>query len=209
MTPKRIHDAAAAFDAVPGIGPRAGLRYAYWLATQPKDFVKQLARAFDALADGVARCATCGAWIDASGCDVCDDPKRDQTKLCVVATSQDVEVIESSGAFNGRYHVLGGLIDPIEGRTPDTLNIPSLMRRLAAPESGIAEIILALDPDVTGDATAMYLTKKISELRPMPDALAISRLARGIQHGAQIEYADGTTIADALRNRRNLTNGNQ
>lgn len=212
MTPKPIRDAAAAFDSLPGIGPRAALRYAYWLAAQSKETVKQFSRTFDALAEGVTRCPVCGAWTDASGCDVCNDPRRDETSLCVVATSQDTRVIEESGAFKGRYHVLGGLLDPIEGRTPETLNINALMKRLAAPEAHPpraethdarpAEIILALDPDVPGDTTAMYLTKKIQETAPN---VKITRLARGLQHGAQIEYADGTTIADALHNRRNQT----
>lgn len=205
MTPKPIRDAAAAFDSLPGIGPRAALRYAYWLAAQSKEIVKQFSRTFDALADGVTRCPVCGAWTDVSGCDICTDPRRDQASLCVVATSQDIRVIEESGAFKGRYHVLGGLLDPIEGRTPETLNITSLLRRLSATGTGdptgrpCAEVILALDPDVPGDTTAMYLTKKIQEIAP---DVKITRLARGLQHGAQIEYADGMTIADALRNRR-------
>ncbi len=206
MVPKPIHDAAAAFDSLPGIGPRAALRYAYWLASQPKELVKRFARTFDALADGVTRCQTCGAWTDVSGCSICTDPRRDQTSICVVATGQDVRVIEESGAFKGKYHVLGGLLDPIEGRTPETLNIDSLIRRLATPDSQVTEVILALDPDVSGDTTALFLTKKIQDiatpdsLRPTP--VRVSRLARGIQHGAPIEYADGTTIADALRHRK-------
>lgn len=199
MVPKPIHDAAAAFDSLPGIGPRAALRYAYWLASQPKELVKRFGRTLDALAEGVKRCNTCGTWTDDAGCTICTDPRRDPTSICIVATGQDVRVIEDSGAFKGTYHVLGGLLDPIEGRTPDTLNIDSLLRRLSAPDARITEIILALDPDVPGDTTALFLTKKIQSLTT---PVRISRLARGIQHGAQIEYADGTTIADALRNRQ-------
>lgn len=196
-TPKPLHDAAAAFDGLPGVGPRAALRYAYWLATQPKEIVRRFARSLDALAEGISQCPICGAWTDDSGCEFCINPKRSGTQLCVVATSQDIRVIEDAGVFNGTYHVLGGLIDPIEGRTPETLNIASLIKRLSAPSNPVTEVILALDPDVTGDTTALYLTKKLSIF-----PISVSRLARGLQNGAQIEYADGSTIADALRNRR-------
>ena len=198
MTPKPIHDAAAAFDSLPGVGPRAALRYAYWLAAQPKDFVRRFGRTFEALAENVMQCPICGMWTDPSGCPICNDPRRDKSLLCVVATSQDVHIIEESGAFSGRYHVLGGVLDPVEGRTPDTLNIGSLMRRAGEADSTIREIVLALDPDIPGDTTALYLTKQLSRY----PSLNITRLARGLQHGAQIEYADGATIADAMRNRR-------
>lgn len=195
--PKPIHDAAAAFDGLPGVGPRAALRYAYWLAAQPRETIRRFAKSLEAMADGVGRCAVCGSWTDISGCPICTDPARDRTSLCVVGTSQDVRVIEESGVYNGLYHVLGGLIDPIEGRTPETLNIVSLVSRLQAPEAAFNEVILALDPDVLGDTTALYLTKRLQGIKAN-----ITRLARGLQHGAQIEYADGATIADALTNRR-------
>ena len=199
-TPNPIHDAAASFDNLPGVGPRAALRYAYWLAAQPKDLVLRFARSLDALATGVKKCQICGAWGDVSGCPICNDPKRDQSALCVVASNQDIRVIEESGAFKGRYHVLGGLLDPVEGHTPETLSIANLIKRLSAPDKQITEVILALDPDVAGDTTALYLMK---QLAAFPN-LNVTRLARGLQNGAQIEYADGTTIADALQNRRKI-----
>lgn len=197
--PKPIHDAAAAFDALPGVGPRAALRYAYWLAAQNKEAIKRFARALDGVAEGVMRCQTCGLWSDATVCGICSDPKRDQTLICVVGTSQDARVIEESGAFRGVYHVLGGLLDPIEGRTPETLNIASLIKRVLSTRYPVREVILAVDPDVSGDMTALYITKQLSG-----SSATVTRLARGLQHGAQIEYADGATIADALGNRRNL-----
>lgn len=197
--PKPIHDAAAALDSLPGVGPRAALRYAYWLAGQPKEIIRQFANSFQGLLGGIGQCEICGIWTEGSRCPICTDPKRDQNSLCIVATSQDVRVIDESGAFKGRYHVLGGLIDPIEGRTPDTLNIPSLLRRLRDPGSTIREIILALDPDVSGDTTALYITRQLASL-----PVSVTRLARGLQHGAQIEYADGATISDAIKNRKSL-----
>ncbi len=198
-TPKPIHDAAAAFDSLPGIGPRAALRYAYWLAAQPTETLIRFGKTFEILAQNIKQCTICGLWSENENCAICLDKKRDQTVLCVVATSQDVRVIEDSGAFKGRYHVLGGLIEPIEGRTPDTLNFQNLIKRLSSSENIIVEILLALDPDVPGDMTALYLTKQLAGL-----PLNITRLARGLQHGAQIEYADGTTIANAIKNRKNI-----
>lgn len=197
--PRPIQEAAAAFDGLPGIGPRAALRYAYWLAAQPKDLILKSARAIQGLADGVKKCPTCGAWSDDQGCIYCNDPKREGTSLCVVGTSQDIRVIEESGAFKGRYHVLGGLIDPIEGRLPENLNLQSLFDRLARSDNRYTEVILALDPDMTGDTTALYIMKKLAS-----SSLTVTRLARGLQNGAQIEYADGTTIADALQNRKRV-----
>jgi recombination protein RecR len=197
--PRPIHDAAAAFDSLPGVGPRAALRYAYWLAAQPKDLIRRFARSLDSLTEGITQCDICGSWTETSPCSICSDAKRDPSVLCVVSTPQDVRVLEDSGAFRGRYHVLGGLIDPIEGRTPDTLSIEKLLTRLSSTEQPITEVILALDPDVPGDTTAMYISRKLATF-----PLSITRPARGLQHGSQIEYADGATISDALANRRRV-----
>lgn len=198
--PSAIQDVAAEFDGLPGVGPRAALRYAYWLVTLPKERIRRFAQALLTLADGVVRCHICGAWSDRPTCLICSDSKRDHTLLCVVATSQDLQVIEDSGAFKGVYHVLNGLLDPIEGRTPETLNIAALLKRLQDSSTEIREVILAFDPDVSGDTTALYLTRQLSAI-----SLSISRLARGLPTGAQIEYADSNTMSDALENRRRLT----
>ncbi|MFA5936151.1 MAG: recombination mediator RecR [Patescibacteria group bacterium] len=195
--PPAIHDAAAEFDGLPGVGPRAALRYAYWLVTLPKERIRRFAQALMALADQVVRCNVCGRWTDTSVCSICADPARDKDVLCVVATNQDLQVIEDSGVFKGLYHVLGGLLDPIEGRTPETLAIADLLKRVRTDGSEIRELILAFDPDINGDTTALYLMNQIKGL-----PLSISRLARGLPSGAQIEYADGATVADALTNRR-------
>jgi recombination protein RecR len=199
-TPRPIHDTAAAFDGLPGIGPRAALRYAYWLAAQPRDLILRFSRTLEVLANGVERCGVCGAWGESGSCPICGDPKRDQAVMCVVGTNQDIRVIEESGAFKGIFHVLGGLLDPIEGRTPETLHINGLIQRLSAPDNQTKEIILALDPDIAGDTTALYLTKRLAAF---PN-INVTRLARGLQNGAQIEYADGSTIADAIQNRRKM-----
>lgn len=196
-TPNAISDAAAEFDGIPGVGPRAALRYAFWLVSQPKERILRFAQALLALADGVVRCRACGAWSERETCDVCTDPKRDRSLLCVVATDQDLRVIEGSGAFKGAYHVLGGLLDPIEGRTPETLAVGKLIDRIRDQASGIAEVILAFDPDVRGDTTALYIARQLNG-----SPVSITRLARGLPTGAQIEYADEITVADAFANRR-------
>jgi recombination protein RecR len=199
-TPPPIHDVAAEFDMLPGVGPRAALRYAYWLLSQPKDRILRFADALRRLSDSVVRCTSCGIWSEASPCAICMDGSRDPAKLCVVANPQDVRVIEDSGVFRGRYHVLGGLIDPISGRTPDQLWIEPLFRRIADPSSMITEVILALDPDVAGDTTSLYLKREIT--RRVPNHVRVTRLARGLPNGAQLEYADELTIAEALEHRR-------
>lgn len=195
--PPAIRDAASEFDGLPGVGPRAALRYAYWLVTLPRERIRRFAQAMLALSETVMRCGTCGMWTDRPTCSICSDPARDRSQLCLVASNQDLQVIEESGGFKGVYHVLGGLLDPIEGRTPETLAIQDVLKRLRDPNSAIRELILAFDPDVNGDTTALYLLNQLKG-----HTLSISRLARGLPSGAQIEYADGATVADALANRK-------
>lgn len=195
--PEPIQQAAAAFDRLPGVGPRAGLRYAYWLVTQPKEVIERFARNIHALSTAVMTCQICYQWAEHTPCSICRDPQRDPKILCVVATSQDVRVVEETGVFKGKYHVLGGTLDPIEGRTPDTLTIRQLMTRLQNAEQPIQEVILAFDADIPGDTTALYLRKQMASL-----PLRIMRLARGLPTGASLEYADAHTLADALMNRK-------
>jgi len=194
--PDPIQNAAAAFDTLPGVGPRAALRYAYWLVTQPREIIEQFARALQGLANQLRTCDICGQWSDRSPCAICTDPSRDASLICVIATSPDIRAIEETGVFKGRYHVLGGTIDPIEGRTPDTLAIGRLLSRLkSSPE--ISEVILALDADIPGDVTTLFIRKQLEPLRRK-----VTRLARGLPTGAALEYADAYTLADALKNRR-------
>lgn len=195
MLPEPIQNAAAAFDSLPGVGPRAALRYAYWLVTQPKESIERFARSLQTLAQSVRHCDVCGQWSDRSPCAICADPKRDASSICVVATSPDIKAVEETGVFKGTYHVLGGTIDPIEGRTPDTLRIPQLVERAKMPI--VTEIILALDTNIQGDVTVLYLKKQLGNL-----PIKITRLARGMPTGAALEYADAHTLADALQNRK-------
>ena len=195
--PEPIHEAAAAFDSLPGVGPRAALRYAYWLVTQPRESIERFARAMQKLSSSIAHCSICHQWSDQSPCAICRNPARETHTLCIVATSQDVQSVEETGVFKGRYHVLGGTLDPIEGRTPDTLTIPSLLTRVRDPQSTIREVILALDADVPGDTTSLYIKKQLATF-----PVKVTRLARGLPTGAALEYADAHTLADALTNRK-------
>ncbi|MEN9558110.1 MAG: hypothetical protein RL141_479 [Candidatus Parcubacteria bacterium] len=206
LTPDVIHHVAAEFDGLPGVGPRAALRYAYWLVGQSREKLLRFADALRALADGVVRCASCGLWSDESPCGICRDPGRDRRLLCVVATPQDVRAIEDSGAFRGLYHILGGTIDPVSGRTPETLWISPLFAKIAAPASPITEVILAFDSDIPGDTTVLYLKRQLAAARTAEShdlpPLRITRLARGLPNGAALEYADEMTVAEALAHRR-------
>lgn len=198
--PEPIHDAAAAFDSLPGVGPRAALRYAYWLVTQPKDTIRRFAKSLEGLADRVTVCGICHQWADGSPCVICSDSRRDRATICVVATSQDVRVLEETKAFKGLYHVLGGTLDPIEGRTPETLQLASLIERVSTPEQPITEVVLALDTDLQGDTTCLYIEKQLERF-----PIRVTRLARGLPTGAALEYADAHTLTDAIAHRTEKT----
>ena len=195
--PEPIRRVIAAFDQLPGIGPRAASRFAYWLIGQPKEQIQSFAKALLALAEHVRTCDICHQWSDQNPCSICADSKRHSNVICVVAYSPDVKHIEDTGVCSGRYHVLGGAIDPIEGRTPESLHIKSLLKRVEDPANATEEIILAMDTDIAGDTTAMYLQRELTGKN-----IKVTRLARGLPTGAALEYADANTLADALQNRR-------
>lgn len=199
--PEPVERAVAAFDRLPGLGPRASLRYISWLTSQPKEVILAFARSIEALAQVMRTCHICHQWTDQDPCRICRDASRDTTMICVVATSQDIRPLEDSGAFKGRYHVLGGTLDPLEGRGADQLAISSLLSRIAKHDPPIQEILLALDADVPGDATALYVQRAL-ESTPH---VRVSRLARGLPSGASLEYADPLTLSDAIKHRRSTT----
>jgi recombination protein RecR len=193
--PEPIQRVIAAFDRLPGIGPRAASRFTYFLISQSKEQIEQFARALLGLAEHVRVCEICHQWSDMNPCMICGDAKRQRGPICVVAQSPDIQHVEDTGVFQGVYHVLGGTIDAIEGRTPEVLNIKSLLNRLE--QNPVEEVILALDTNVSGDTTAMYLQKELARF-----PIRVSRLARGLPTGAALEYADPNTLAEALKNRK-------
>ena len=162
MIPRSIDDLAKMFDRLPGVGPRAALRYAYWLASQPKPVINMFAEVSRRLAEQIQTCPVCGMWTDETPCAICKDPGRDAGLLCVVANSQDIRVMEDAAVYRGKYHVLGGLIDPVEGKTAKHLSVERLLARIKTGDKVIKEVVLALDPDVLGDTTALYLSRQLS-----------------------------------------------
>ena len=184
---------------LPGVGAKTALRLAYHLVKGPKDNVRRLARVLDLVAERVHPCPVCGNYCDADLCPICGDPSRDRKVICVVEEAYEVGAIERAGRYGGLFHVLGGRLSPLDGIGPDELAIGALVRRLDGAGGQVREIILATNASVEGEATAVYLE---GVLRPY--SVRVTRLARGIPVGSDLEYIDGTTIAEALAGRREM-----
>ncbi len=195
------------FGKLPGIGPKSAQRLAFHLLQTESESVERLRSALQAVVDGVTYCEVCGTVAAAERCRICSDPRRDPTLVCVVEEPKDIEAIERTREFRGLYHVLGGALDPINGVGPNELRIAGLLRRVGEQNDGdeIAEIIIATDPNTTGEATSTYLARL---LRPFPD-LVVSRLASGLPMGADLEFADELTLGSALSGRRVLSGGEE
>lgn len=183
----------------PGIGPKTALRLVYHLMKRPKEEAHRLSQAIRDLADKIRPCRSCGNYSEADLCGVCSDPIRDSTVICVVEEAYEVGAIERTGQYRGLYHVLGGHLSPLDGIGPDDLNLQGLMERISGSREGVSEIIVATNASVEGEATAVYLENRIRPLGPR-----VTRLARGIPVGSDLEYVDGTTIAEALSGRREM-----
>ncbi len=193
-----VQDLIDELGRLPGIGPKSAQRIAFHvLAAEPVD-VLRLADALREVKARVRFCVTCGNVSEDEQCRICRDPRRDLTVLCVVEEPKDVVAIEKTREFRGRYHVLGGAINPIEGVGPDDLRIRELMQRLA--DGAITEVILATDPNLEGEATATYLARMMSPL-----GITVSRLASGLPVGGDLEYADEVTLGRAFEGRRRLS----
>jgi recombination protein RecR len=182
---------------LPGVGPKSAQRIAFHLLQTEDDQAKRLAQVLLEVKERVRFCDTCGNVAEDVLCNICRDPRRQQTAICVVEESKDVQAIERTREFRGLYHVLGGAISPIEGIGPDNLRIKELMSRLSNPE--IQEVIIATDPNLEGEATATYLTRMLSPL-----GIRISRLASGLPVGGDLEYADEVTLGRAFEGRRTV-----
>jgi recombination protein RecR len=184
-------------EKLPGIGPKSAQRLAFYLLRAPREESELLAQAVRDVRDKIKPCTRCGSFTDVEICDICTDPRRDSTVLCVVAEPRDLMAVENSGEFRGRYHVLGGVMSPIEGIGPEQLRIDTLMKR--AGEEEIREVILALSPTVEGETTAHYLSNLFK-----PRGVRVTQLARGLPFGGDLDYADQMTIAGAVRGRREI-----
>lgn len=185
------------FSKLPGIGTKTAQRLTYHVLRSSTDDARSLAGALIAIKEQVAYCSTCCNITDAGvdPCDICADPRRDATRICVVEEPLDVLAIERTGEFNGRYHVLHGAISPIDGIGPERLRTRELIVRVA--DGGIEEVILATNPNLEGEATAMYLADLLSAHVP-----SVTRIARGLPVGGDLEYADDVTLIRSLQGRR-------
>jgi len=197
VTAKPIVRVVDELARLPGIGPKTAQRLAYHLLRGSQEQAQALADSILDLKQKVVLCSQCYNITESSPCEVCSNPSRDTTRICVVEEPLDVVAIDRTGQFNGQYHVLHGALSPIEGIGPDELKIRELLHRLSGVE--VQEIILATNPNLEGDATAMYLTRLIQPL-----GISVSRLARGLPMGGDLEYADEITLGNALTGRNQL-----
>ncbi len=193
-----IEELVAEFAKLPGIGRKTAQRLTYFLLKQPREEAARLARAVAALGERVRACSRCGDLTEADPCAICTDPRRDASLICVVEEASDVAAIERTGEYRGLYHVLGGRLSPLDGVGPEALNVRGLLARLANG-TAVREVIVATNPSVEGEATAHYVERTLRSEAP---AVAVSRLARGLPVGGELEYADGETIAQAFSARR-------
>lgn len=193
--PTPIHNVMAALAKLPGVGPKTALRYTFALLRLSPHDLEMIGRAIANL-QHVQTCQECFAYSETPVCEICSNDKRQNNVICVVAESRDIATIEATDTFNGKYFVLGGRLNPVEGDTPDQLNVEALIKRLEV-NPAIQEVILAFSPDVHGETTIMYLSRKIKQLNRRA-----TRLARGLPMGADIEYTDEVTLGDALLGRR-------
>jgi recombination protein RecR len=190
-----IARAVEAFANLPGIGPKTAQRLAFHLLRQPTDTARGLAEAIVHMKEAVRFCAVCGNVTEADPCGICRSEQRDHKLICVVEDPLAILTIERTRAFKGVYHVLHGALDPLHGVTVEDLKIEELVRRVQS--GGVEEVILATNPDVEGDATAGYLERRLGPL-----GVRVTRLARGLPVGGDLEYADEVTLARALEGRR-------
>ena len=182
-------------ERLPGIGPKSAQRLAFHILRSSPTDSQRLAEAIREVRERIKPCTRCGNYTDVEVCAICSDPRRVSGELCVVADARDLMAVENSGELHGRYHVLGGLINPMEGVGPSQLSITPLMQRVA--EESVTEVILALSPTVEGETTANYIANLMR-----PRGIRVTQLARGLPFGGDLDYADQVTIAGALRGRR-------
>jgi recombination protein RecR len=185
------------FSKLPTIGPKTAARLVFHLLNKPRADAESLADAIIALKDRVRLCSSCFSITEEDPCSICNDSRRDAKILCVVAEAKDIFALERTSAFNGRYHVLGGLISPMDGIGPAQLRVKELIERIGS--NGFEELIVATNPNAEGEATALYLSRLVNPL-----GVLVTRLAYGLPIGGDLDYADEVTLAKAIEGRRTL-----
>jgi recombination protein RecR len=195
-----IDDLATELSRLPGIGRKTALRLTYHLLRQPTEQTRRLAQALLTLGERVRTCTRCFNLTEDEVCSICRDPRRDASVICVVEQASDISAIERAGEFRGRYHVLGGRLSPLDGVGPDDLTVQALLERVGSVSGDngeVREVIIATNPSLEGEATALFVQGQLA-----PHGVTVSRIARGLPVGGDLEYADGVTIAQALSARR-------
>ncbi len=195
--PPSIEQLIREFNKLPGIGSKTSERFVFHLLRQQKEEFDSLIRTLQNVRDSIRLCVECYTFSEAERCAICRNTQRDRRLLCVVAEAKDVMALEKTGQFNGVYHVLGGVIDHTVGVDPEQLRIAELLQRVE--RNGITEIIIATNPDAEGDITALYMTKRLAG-KP----ITVTRIARGLPMGADIDFADEVTLANALQGRQKI-----
>ncbi|MFN0095645.1 MAG: recombination mediator RecR [Dehalococcoidia bacterium] len=196
-TPEPITRLIEAFNRLPGVGPKSAQRLAYHLLRVPPGEARALAEAIVAVKERIRFCSVCLNITEQDPCSYCTDPIRDSSMICVVEQALDILVVERSGAFKGRYHVMHGALNPVAGIGPDQLHLRELVARVE--RDGAKEVIMATNPNLEGEATAMYVQRLVGPL-----GVKVTRLARGLASGADLEYTDEVTLARALEGRQVL-----
>jgi recombination protein RecR len=208
--PPSLQDLIDHFSRLPGIGPKTALRFVFYLLKQPKEEIEKFSQAVQAVKNSIATCQVCQNFSEKNPCPICADPRRDHSTICVVAEYQDLPVIENTGEYRGIYHILGGVLDPLHGVTPEQLKIKELVTRISNSsatathkipntKNQVREVILALNPDLEGETTMLYLKKILA-----PYKIKLTKLARGLPMGSDLEYADEVTLSDALKGRKEI-----
>lgn len=189
------------FSRLPGIGKKSAVRMVNWLLKQDESYVKSFAQHLGNLHERIKPCSVCGNWTETDPCPICSDSLREQKQICVVEQPQDVSTIEAYGEYKGQYHVLGGLLKPLEGIGPAQLSIQPLLDRIK--NNSVTEVIIATNPTVEGDTTALYVNKVIGEMQ-LPQTPKVTRLATGIPVGGDLEYIDKRTLSLSFRGRSSM-----
>ncbi|WP_277587567.1 recombination mediator RecR [Psychrobacillus antarcticus] len=195
--PEPISKLIDSFMKLPGIGPKTAARLAFFVLTMKEDTVLDFAKALVDAKRNLSFCSVCGHITDIDPCHICQDQQRDPSLICVVQDTKDVIALEKMRDYNGRYHVLHGAISPMDGIGPEDINVPTLLKRLQNTE--IEELILATNPTIEGEATAMYISRLVK-----PSGIKTTRIAHGLPVGGDLEYADEVTLSKALEGRREL-----
>ena len=196
---ERLERLIGHFARLPGIGRKSASRIAYWLLETDRGFVQSFSNDLGTIREHIVRCRECGNYAESPLCAVCDSPSRDPGLMCVVEQSRDVSTIETTGEFRGLYHVLHGVLSPLDGIGPEELKLGLLHSRIRT--HGVREVIVATNPTLEGDSTALYIVRMLAE-----DGVKVTRIASGLPVGGDMEYADKLSVARALRARQNLGN---